>query len=168
MPRQPASTTCGRRVRGDGINCMSDCLDSRVAMVVVAGQSKAVIAFTCVTSTSADSKRLGQRHRLGLLVEPANQTSPVLSLVTCYTPQATSSRHTSCAAVHLPHLNLRPLPTVLPLAPATTAERRRRNGQTNLLRSHSTVDGHPRRLPRKLPSGSSPDLLLSERRPLSK
>jgi hypothetical protein len=30
---------------------------------------QAVFAFTCVTSTSADSKRLGQRHRLGLLVE---------------------------------------------------------------------------------------------------
>ena len=41
----------------------------------------------------------------------ANQTSPVLSLVTYYIPQ--TSRHASCTAVHLPHLSLLPLPTTL-------------------------------------------------------
>ena len=36
-------------------------------------------------------------------------TRDLLHITTC-------SRHTSCTAVHLPHLSLRPLPTVLPLS----------------------------------------------------
>jgi hypothetical protein len=88
-------------------------------MVVVTGQSKAAVAFTCVTSTSAGSKRLGQRHRLGLVERSKPDVTRAFTRDLLHT---TSSRHTSCTAVNLPHLSLRPLPTVLPLALAQSPQ----------------------------------------------
>jgi hypothetical protein len=134
-------------------------------MVAVAGKSKATIAFTCVTSTSASSKRLGQRHRAGLVERSKPDFTRALTrdlrhtyhmLETYKLHSRPSAALESSSAANTPSIRTR-----------TTAERRRRDGQTNLLRSRSALDGLPRRLPRKLPSRcSGPDLLLPKWRHL--
>jgi hypothetical protein len=80
----------------------------------------------------------------------------------------TSSRHTSLHSRPSAALESSSAANSPSIRTRTTAERRRRNGQTNFLLSRAALDGLPRRLPRKLPPGPSPDLLLSEWRHLSK
>lgn len=94
----------------------------------------------------------------------ANQTSPVLSLVTYYIPNLETCKLHSRPSAALESSAAANNPSI-----RTLAERRRLDGQTNLLRSRSAVDGHPHRFPGELLpcAGSGPNLLLSERRHFS-
>jgi len=92
MPRQPTSTTCGR--------CRAEweMVESKVVWIAWIREWQWLLSlgnprqgnncFTCVTSTSAGSKKAWPMTSDWVSWNAANQTSPVPSLVTRDIPQA--------------------------------------------------------------------------------